>query len=94
MHRRLKPNAPLVVAHHSFPNEGPAQDRWLERNAAFARASGAPASQAGNSIAAIKQRLPVLSPERDAELLREAGFTDIDLFYCAFTFKGWVAWRR
>jgi len=93
MHLRLKPGAPLVVAHHSFPGEDPGRDRWLSRNAAFAATSGVPVRQAEGSIAAIKERLPVLSPVQDVDLLREAGFTDIDLFYCAFTFKGWVAHR-
>lgn len=92
LHRRLRSKTPLVVAHHSFPVEPPARDRWLERNAAFSIASGEPAAQATGSIAAIKERLPVLSPQQDADLLAEAGFTDIDLFYCAFTFKGWVAY--
>lgn len=90
---RLKPGASLVIAHHSFSSEDPARDRWLKRSAAFAAASGVPVAQAEGSIAAIKERLPVLSPQQDADLLREAGFTDIDLFYCAFTFKGWVARR-
>ena len=91
IHMRLKSGAPLVVAHHSFPSENPARDRWLARNAAFAAASGVPAAQAEGSMAAIKERLPVLSPRQDVDLLREAGFMDIELFYCAFTFKGWVA---
>lgn len=93
MHLRLKPGAPLVVAHHSFPSEIPVRDQWLARNAAFAAASGVPVAQAEGSIAAIKERLPALSPQQDVDLLREAGFTGIDLFYCAFTFKGWVAHR-
>lgn len=50
-------------------------------------------AQAEGSIAAIKERLPVLSPRQEADMPGEAGFTDIDLFYCAFTFKGWVARR-
>lgn len=82
MHLRLKPGAPLVVAHHSFPSETPVRDQWLARNAAFAAASSVPMTQAKGSIAAIKERLPALSPQQDA-----------DLFYCAFTFKGWVAHR-
>lgn len=90
---RLKHGAPLVVAHHSFPMEGPAGDKWLARNAAFAAAAGVPAAQTGGNIAAIKERLPVLSPQEDEDLLREAGFTDIELFYCAFTFKGWVGYK-
>lgn len=93
MHARLKPGAPLVVAHHSFSREGAEPDAWLKRNAAFAAASGVPAAQAESSIAAIKERLPILSPQQDVDLLREAGFTDIELFYSAFTFKGWVARR-
>ena len=93
LHVRLKAGAPLVVVHHSFPNEGPDQDRWLQRSAAFAVASGMPSAQA-RSILALKDRLPVLSPEQDAGLLSEAGFMHVELFYCAFTFKGWVAYRR
>lgn len=93
MHLRLKTGAPIVVAHHSFPSEDPIKDRWLSRNASLAVASGVPVTQAEASIAAIKERLPVLSPAQDVDLLREAGFTNIDLFYCAFTFKGWVAYR-
>jgi tRNA (cmo5U34)-methyltransferase len=92
MRLRLRPGAALVVAHHSFSSEDRTRDTWLTRNAAYAAAAGVPAAQAIGSIAAIKERLPVLSPQQDADLLREAGFTNIDLFYCAFTFKGWVAY--
>ena len=93
MHVRLKPGAPLVVAHHSFSTEGPDPDKWLKRNAAYGIASGVPAAHAENSITAIRERLPVLSPQQDVDLLSEAGFVNIELFYCAFTFKGWVAYR-
>jgi tRNA (cmo5U34)-methyltransferase len=44
-------------------------------------------------IAAISERLPALSPEKDQEILRDAGFRDVALFYAGFTFKGWVAYR-
>lgn len=93
MHLRLKPGAPLVVAHHSFPNQGADRDKWLRRNAAYAVAAGVPAAQAESGIAAMRERLPVLSPEQDAGLLAEAGFTGIEPFYGGFTFKGWVACR-
>lgn len=89
---RLKAGAPLIVVHHSFPNEGQETHKWLQRNAAFAVASGMPAARAEN-ILRLKERLPVLSPEEDVGLLREAGFTHVEMFYCAFTFKGWVAYR-
>ena len=37
--------------------------------------------------------LPVLPPATDEAVLHDAGFTDIELFYAAFTFKGWVCRR-
>ncbi len=89
LRRRLKPGAPLVVAHHSFPTEG--KTRWLQRYAAFAAASGIPAANARNAIDAIGRKLPVLSPDEDVALLEAAGFGTVELFYAAFTFKGWVA---
>lgn len=91
--RRLRPGAPLVVAHHSFPGTGAAGDMWRARCAAFAVVGGAPASSSKASVAAMKERLPVLAPEQDVALLEEAGFVDVELFYAALSFKGWVARR-
>ena len=93
--RRLKPGAPLIVAHHSFPLDDGGKSRWLERYAAFAVASGGiPAADARNAVANIGSRLPVMSPEHDVALLQQARFHDIELFYAAFTFKGWVAYTN
>ena len=78
----------FIVAHHSFPLER--RDAWLARNAAFVVAAGVPAEQARSGMRAMKEKLPVLAPEADEALLREAGFTDVELFYAALTFKGWV----
>lgn len=93
VHRRLRPGAPFVVAHHSFPQRGEEKARWLARYAAFATESGVPSADAKKAATAIGERLPLLSPEEDERLLREAGFTDISLFYAAFTFRGWVGYR-
>ncbi|MFA6113330.1 MAG: class I SAM-dependent methyltransferase [Sphingomonas sp.] len=86
--QRLKPDARFVMAHYSFPqDEGM---RWLARSAAFAASSGLDPTQASASAAAIMERLPVLSPEQDEALLREAGFSDVELFYAGLAFRGWV----
>ncbi|MGV3616477.1 MAG: class I SAM-dependent methyltransferase [Fimbriimonas sp.] len=90
--RRLTPGAPFVAAHHSFPQGGEEAELWLRRYAAFAIASGVPAEDATRAITAIQERLPALSPEEDEALLAEAGFVDIQQFYAAFTFRGWVAY--
>ena len=88
--RRLKPGAPFVVAHFSIPQDE--RDLWLSRYAAFATASGIERSQAENAKTGIQERLPILSPAEDEELLLEAGFTGVSLFYAGFAFRGWVAW--
>jgi tRNA (cmo5U34)-methyltransferase len=93
VHRRLRPGAPFVVAHHSFPQEEPERTAWLNRFAAFAISSGITAANAKSAIAAIAEHLPLLSPEQDVSLMREAGFNNIGLFYAGFTFRGWVAYR-
>ena len=34
----------------------------------------------------------MLDPEQDETILRNAGFSDVALFYAAFTWRGWVAY--
>ena len=91
MHRRMKPGAPLVVAHSSFPQDEPARTRWLARYAAFAIASGADPDQVEQARAAVSASLALLTPEEDEACLRDAGFVDVEMFYAAFTWRGWVA---
>ncbi|CCJ06344.1 class I SAM-dependent methyltransferase [Methylocystis sp. SC2] len=93
IHRRLRSGSPFVVAHHSFPQQDGEKAKWLARYAAFAAASGDPDSNAENAIAAIGERLPILSPEQDEAILLDAGFTDVTLFYAGFTFRGWVGYK-
>lgn len=52
-----------------------------------------PAEDAQRAIAAISSHLPVLSPNDDEALLREAGFEGVELFYAGFSFKGWIAYK-
>jgi tRNA (cmo5U34)-methyltransferase len=92
IHRRLRPGAPFVAAHSSFPQADGDRARWLSRYAAYAIASGADPNQANNARAAVEAHLNLLSPDHDAQILREAGFRDVELFYAAFTWRGWVGY--
>jgi tRNA (cmo5U34)-methyltransferase len=92
LRRRLKPGAPLVIAHHSVPDAPDEKMHWLQRHVAFMISNGVPVANAAKSIEAIASRLPLLSPEAEVELLGQAGFERPGLFYAAFTFKGWVAY--
>jgi tRNA (cmo5U34)-methyltransferase len=90
--RRLKPGAPLVVAHLSFPQSEAERDLWLSRYVAFAVSSGVDAAKVANARTAIGAQLPILSPDHDEAILRDSGFTSVSLFYAGFTFRGWVAY--
>ncbi|WP_407354679.1 class I SAM-dependent methyltransferase [Luteimonas sp. R10] len=90
--RRLKPGAPFVVAHSSFPQGAAERGRWLSRYAAFAIASGADPDKALGASRAVGTHLDLLDPETDAAILGQAGFSGIELFYAAFTFRGWIAY--
>jgi tRNA (cmo5U34)-methyltransferase len=90
--RRLKPGAPFVAAHSSFPQSDSERAVWLSRYAAFAVASGVDAGQVQGMRAAVEAHLNLLSPEQDEAILRDAGFSDVTLFYTAFTWRGWVSY--
>ncbi|RYF93002.1 MAG: class I SAM-dependent methyltransferase [Caulobacteraceae bacterium] len=92
IHRRLKPGAPFVAAHGSFPQGDGERERWLDRYAAFAIASGVEPEQALAARAAVDANVAMLSPERDEAILRAGGFGDVQLFYAAFTWRGWLAY--
>lgn len=92
LRRRLKPGVPFVAAHSSFPQDGGARLLWLSRYAAFARASGVDPEQAEKMAATLDAHMPMLAPEQDETILREAGFSDVAMFYAAFTWRGWVGY--
>ena len=86
--RRLRPDARLVIAHHSVPSGG--AERWMARSAAFADRARIDWEKARASAARMAG-LPLLSVAQEEALLCDAGFSDVELFYAAFSFRGWVA---
>ena len=89
---RLQPGAPFVAAHGSFPQAQEERGLWLSRYAAFAIDSGVDAELANKGRAAVEASLHMFSPEQDEAIIREAGFTDVSLFFAAFTWRGWIAY--
>jgi len=91
IHRRMRPGAPFVMAHMSFPQAAGERDAWLGRYAAFAIASGVDPDAARRAAAAIGANLPLVAPEDEETLLAKAGFGGTRLFYAGLAFRGWVA---
>lgn len=90
IHRRLRPGAPFVAAHGSFPQGAGSRARWLARYEAYAVASGADPEQAMRARAAVDANLTALDPDQDEAILRSGGFRDVEPFFAAFTWRGWV----
>ncbi|WP_055048521.1 class I SAM-dependent methyltransferase [Devosia sp. A16] len=92
LHRRLKPGAPLVLAHISFAQTEPERSMWIARHVAFGAPDGTDPVQLQSSREAIGTRLSILAPEDEEAMLREAGFSNVALFYAGLSFRGWVAY--
>lgn len=92
LRQRLKPGAPLVIAHHSVDDAADEKSIWFRRYAAFRALNGIVTANPQSAANDIANRLPLLSPEAEVELLQQAGFERPSLFYAALTFKGWVAY--
>lgn len=92
LRQRLRQGAPFIAAHMSYPQDAESRETWSRRHMAFAISNGFDPDQAERGRVAILSRLPILAPEDDEALLRQAGFGDVSLFYTAFGFRGWVAY--
>lgn len=93
VHCRLRPGAPLVVMHVSYPQSDDAERQlWLDRHVAYLAASGLDPAYVEKAGAMIRQHLPALSPAEDRAILEQAGFTGVTQFFSAFTFRGWVGY--
>jgi hypothetical protein len=73
------------------PQSEPERSLWIARHVAFGAAEDDRA-QLENARQAIATRLTILAPEEEEAMLREAGFSNVSLFYAGFSFKGWVSY--
>lgn len=90
--RRLKPGAPFVLVHFSIPAGADERTIWMSRFASYANSQARSHNQAPTVSPSIDSHLNILAPEQDEAILREAGFSNVSLFYAGFTFRGWVAY--
>ena len=86
--RRLKPGAPFIAVHCSFPQNE--KNIWLSRHRNFTIASGVDPEIAEAGSRDIENILPVINPEEDEAILRASGLKNVTQFYAAFTWRGWV----
>lgn len=90
--RRLKADAAFIVAHMSFPQAEPERSTWIDRHITYGASDGADPARLAHARKAMRERLHILAPQEEEAMLREAGFSDVTLFYAALSFRGWVAY--
>jgi len=94
LRQRLKPGAPLILAHISFPQTEPERSLWIARHVAYSAAKGADPAHLESARQAIGTRLSILAPDEEEAMMTSAGFGGVSLFYAGFSFKGWVAYAE
>lgn len=89
--RRLKPGAAFILVDNCLDFGSPDADRGLARYLTYARSQGTPQE----ALSSLRSELPAKSESidevREVELLQQAGFRDIELFYAGLSWRGWVA---
>lgn len=94
LRRRLRPGAPLVLAHISLPADPEARATGLNRHITFGAAGPMTPAQLEASRAAMLSRLTILAPEEEEAMLAEAGFSGVTGFYGGFSLRGWVGYAE
>lgn len=89
---RLKPGAPLVMAHLSIDRSDPASDRRFDRYLKFGSDSGMDPKVLKEAHERVRTQLNCVGPDRDEALLREVGFSGIEPVFRGLYWCGWVAY--
>ncbi|MGE0719463.1 MAG: class I SAM-dependent methyltransferase [Alphaproteobacteria bacterium] len=91
VHARLRPGAPFLLINTCIDRASPEFERELQLCAAFGTRNGAPPQAVARVIELHRGHTAFVTPEREQEILREAGFREIATFYRALWFHGFVA---
>ncbi|AQR61577.1 hypothetical protein BZG35_07860 [Brevundimonas sp. LM2] len=89
---RLKPGAPLVIAHLSVDKTDPASERRFDRYLKFGSDSDMDPKVLQEAHARVRTHLNCVGPVRDEELLYEAGFREVEPVFRGLSWCGWIGY--
>ena len=89
---RLNAGAPFVLVDQCIDRSAPDLERRLDRYAAYARRSGVTAEAVVGARMAVGALESMVPASRNDQLLHEAGFHDVEVFYVGMAWRGWVAY--
>ena len=93
IHRRLKPDAKLIVADGCYDKNSKEFGWLLNAFTSHAKLNGAPAEILNQTLKFIEESSQSISEERELELFAEAKFGEIKSFFQGLWFRGWVMTR-
>lgn len=91
---RMKPGSPFAMADLHADKNSPRFTRFLETWKARQSTTGITDEDLGKMFDDLRENIHFIPEERILALLEEAGFTDIERFYNAMLFGGWVAQKK
>jgi tRNA (cmo5U34)-methyltransferase len=89
--RRLRPGARFILVALSMEPSGPDFEKWRSRFLRWVLDAGMDPTDASERHERLATGFHLVSPQRQAELLEEAGFTEVDPFFAALCWRGWTA---
>jgi len=89
---RLKPGAPFVIAHLCIDKSDPTSDQRFDRYLKFGSDSDMDPTVLKEAHERVRTHLNCVGPDRDEELLREAGFHGVEPVFRGLYWCGWVAY--
>lgn len=90
--RRLYPGAAFILVDRCDDPECPDFDRNIDRYVDYAILSGVDPNTLSNARTSQRGNKAMATAARDEQLLSQAGFQDIEAFYHAMNWYGWVAY--
>jgi len=89
---RVKSGGQFVVANNCIDFSELGAEKKVDRYVAYARANGAPEEILEQALTFLKGEVShMVSPQREEELLSEAGFKEVELIYTGLSWRGWCA---
>lgn len=90
IHSRLKTGARFILADGCFDKNAADYACQLDRYQAHARLNGAPEEILTEALRIMSEHVHCIPEERELELLRDAGFTQVTRFFQAHWVRAWV----
>ena len=89
---RLKRGAPFVLVDQCIDRAASDFERRVERYGAYALASSVDAQTVAGAKEHLRANACMVAAARNEQLLREAGFKDVEVFYVGMAWRGWIAY--